>query len=524
MQLIAAPEDRELESALFQELNAACKHYIEQCDIPRAISYLREMQRYHHHEEAAVLIYGWDIFHTLKAISSDEFAKRHYPKAVPELAGSFFILNYPRPSQLHSAILSILCKLAQEQSEWFLPLIRQVGFESLQESDFQPFAKDGKKITPLAETLFLKLSKVIEHSATKEDMEWLLEAYEKYRRKISENQWISYHHGKLLLQLERYDEARQFIQEILNRHKAQFWAWAIMGGSYKESDPQMHLACLCKALSFPTESTLLLNVREELAGLLIKMGLLPEAKTEIETVIATRHLLDLPISSDLLLCLHDAWWKETQAKASNLGFYLKQLPKANELIEDEAAPVPGIVTAFYESTKGVFIQFALDKVALLKYGKCSCRHDFSIGDIVSVSVQEVSIGGQRRYEALNAEMAETLPSGEFIRKISGELKLPQKAEANVFGFVSDVYAPGDAIRGLSNGAKVSGLAIKEFNKKRNQYGWRALIVKPEPVPPAGEENKDKPCTASIPETAGLDGKAEEPELVKELTVHGEIST
>lgn len=523
VQLVSTPGDRALETRLFHVLNTVCKNAIEQCDIPRAISFLREMQRYHNNEEQLTLIYGWNIFHTLKAISTDDYSKRHYPKAVPELAGSFISLNYQRPSQLHSAVIAILCKLAQERADWFFPLVRQAGFDSLQESDFQPFAKDGKKITPLAETLFLKLAKALERSTDQADNEWLLAAIETHRKKLSDNQWISYYYGKLLLKLDRFDDAKKFIKEILNRHKAQFWAWAILGETFKAADKEVYLACLCKALSFPTESTLLLNVREELAHLLKEMNFLPEAKTEIEAIMAMKRQLDLPIPEELLAYTYEYWWQNTESKPNNLDFYLKRLPAANELLKDDSTPVAGIVTANYEGNKGVFIQFELDKVALLKYGKTASQETFAVGDIVAVCVQEVSIGGQRRYEALRAEAAAQVPSSDFVRKISGELKLPQKTENCVFGFVNDVYAPPDTIKGIPAGTKVSGLAIKEFNKKRNQYGWRALLLRIEPnAEPVVETN-------AVQEPVTEEKGAAEPETViggvaGEFPVPGEIST
>ncbi len=481
-QLTESPGDIAVKEKLFNLYNTVCKYHVERCDVSRAIYYLREMQNFGLQGEQSQTVLGWNIFHILKAIFCDDYAKRHYPKAVPELADRFFSLNFPRPSQLHSSIIGILAKLAQERTDWFLPYIRQTGFDALQDSDFQPYSKDGKKLTPLAETLFLKCAKALEHSPNLDDHRWLLESLEKHQQKFSENQWISYYQGKLMLKLDRVDGAKRFINEILGRHKNQFWAWAVFGETFKHSDSEMYLVCLCKALSFPTESSLLLNVREELAVLLHEMGFLPEAKTEIETIKAAKKLLDLPVPEEIQKITQEEWYASTVACKSNLAFYLQRLPQANALIKDDSAPQPGIVTACYEATRGVFIQFDLDKVALYKYGKTPDSLTFNVGDIVTVSVQEVLIGGHRRYEALKAEPGEQMPSEDYVKKISGDLKMPQKTEAAAFGFVGDIYAPPDLVKGLQNGAKVKGLAIKEFNKKRNQYGWRAIVLQADNTP------------------------------------------
>ena len=475
-QLAESPGDKQLTEKLFNLCNSACNYHIDQCDIAKAVLFLREMQSSEFQSEQATTVLGWNIFHILKAIYCDDYAKRNYQKAVPELAERFFLLKFPRPSQLHSSIIAILSKLAQERTDWFLPYIQQTGFDALQDSDFQPYSKDGKKLTPLAETLFLKCAKALEHSTNMDDHRWLLDSLERHQHKFSENQWISYYQGKLMLKLDRIDGAKRFIGEILARHKNQFWAWAVFGETFKHSDPEMYLDCLCKALSFPTESSLLLNVREELALLLHKMGFFPEAKAEIEALCTARKLLDLPIPGEIANLMKEDWYPATEANKSNLDFYLKRLPQANALLKDDSAPQPGIVTACYEATRGVFIQFDLDKVALYKYGKTSDQRTYAVGDLVTVSVQEVLIGGHRRYEALSAEPGDKLPAEEFVKQISGDLKMPQKSDAAAFGFIADIYAPPDLVKGFQNGAKVKGIAIKEFNKKRNQYGWRAIVL------------------------------------------------
>ncbi len=479
------PADDETIPKLFDALNLAAKYYIERNDIPSALTFIREMEKFVLDNEPFQNILGWDIFHSLKVIATDDYAKRHYSKAVPELINRYIAINIVYPSQLHSAILSILTRLSTEDSEWYLPFVRKYGFESLQESDYHSFAKDGKKVTPLAETLFLKLAKTVERSRNTDDTKWLFDCCEKQHIRFAENQWIIYYRGKFLFKLGQLEEAKRFAKEILQRNKHQFWAWAIFGATYKDVDNELYIACLCKALSFPTESALFLIIREELAFLLKGMNYLREAKTEFEIIISTRHLLEMPIPEVVAVVTGEPWYAQTECDETNLRFYLQRLPDANKLTQEDTEPVPGIVTAFYESNRGVFIQFGLDKVALYRYTKSPDQAPFAIGDTMKVWVQGLIINGQQRYEALRVEPECCFPAEEFARKMKGELKVPpQKGEGVVFGFISDAYVPPDLINNLKNGTPVTALVVKEFNKRRNQYGWRAIAVQADTTPAA----------------------------------------
>ncbi len=478
-----SPADGQLIPKLFSALNIAANYSIDHLDIPSAIVYIRDMGKYTANNESFQTILGWNIFYSLKAIAADDYAKRHYSKAVPELIYHYNAINFPCPSQLHSAILSILTRISTEDSDWFLPFVRQYGFESMQESDFNAFAKDGKKITPLAETLFLKLAKTVERSRNTDDSKWLFESCEKQYTRFAENQWIIYYRGKLLFKLGHIEAAKCYAKEIIIRNKHQFWAWAIFAATYKDINNELYITCLCKALSFPTESALFLMVREEMAFILKEMNYLREAKTEFEIIIASRRSLEMPIPEEIAAVTAESWYAEMEFDASNLSFYLKRLPDANKLTKENTDPVQGIVTAFYEGTKGVFIQFGLDKVALYRYAKTPIEVQYCIGDTMKVWVQGLIINGQQRYEASRVECDDCFPAEDFAKNITGELKIPQKGDGIAFGFIRDAYVPPDLIKNFKSGMMINATIVKEFNKKREQYGWRAIAVKADDAPP-----------------------------------------
>ncbi len=498
--LLENPDTAEFCQQYFWSLQKEGKFRIEHQDLQRAVFCLREMvQNRNHENEEQVLALGWMIVQTLKGFATDEYLRKQFVAFIPELVATYIDLKVPVPSQLHSAMLSMANKLAQEPVAWFVNLIKAYGLDCFQPVDFDEHYKDGRKHSPLVEMITVKTAKFMEKDKNEADLNWLLSYTERFIARMPNNYLLIYHHGRLLLALGRGEEAKSRLYAVLLKQKNQYWAWAAYGETLRNIDRQSCLACVCKSLSFPVDEHLLLIIREALVRLLIELEMLIEAKTEVEQIL--RFHKDTPdkISADIKAMVNADWFISTASNESNLNFYLSYLKAADKQLYSDKADVNGIVTAFYDEDKGVFIQFELDKVALYKFQKTSLpKSDFYLGKLVKVAVDGVTINGQPRYTALRVEPTEETPSETFFRQYSGDLKIPQKNETQSFGFVEDVFVPGDLFKKTSGLKKVTGLCIKEFNKKRNSYGWRALTIQERIV---SEEPKTPEADAPVVENA-----------------------
>lgn len=476
--LLENPESTEFCQQYFWSLQKEGKFRIEHQDLQRAVFCLREMvQNRNRENEEQILALGWMIVQILKGFATDEYLRKQFVAFIPELVATYIELKVPVPSQLHSSMLSMANKLAQEPVAWFVSLIKAYGLDCFQPVDFDEHYKDGRKHSPLVEMITVKMAKFMESAGDEADLNWLITYTERFINKMPNNYLLIYHHGRLLLALGRDDEAKARLYAVLLKQKNQYWAWGAYGGTLKNQDKQSYLACLCKSLSFPVDEHLLLIVREALVRLLVELEMYVEAKTEVEQILRLHKDAPEKISADIKEMVNAGWFAGTASNDSNLNFYLGHLKAADKLLYSDKTDVNGIVTAFYDEDKGVFIQFELDKVALYKFQKTSLpKSDFYLGKLVKVAVDAVTINGQQRYTALRVEPTEETPSETFFRHYSGDLKIPQKNETQSFGFVEDVFVPGDLFKKTPGLKKVCGVCIKEFNKKRNSYGWRALSV------------------------------------------------
>ena len=74
------------------------------------------------------------------------------------------------------------------------------------------------------------------------------------------------------------------------------------------------------------------------------------------------------------------------------------------------------------------------------------------------------------------ELTDRTPCTSFCKRFEGSIELNGSGR---FGFVDhEIYVPFELIDqcGLENYDFVRGLAISELNKKKNEYGWRALTL------------------------------------------------
>jgi len=125
--------------------------------------------------------------------------------------------------------------------------------------------------------------------------------------------------------------------------------------------------------------------------------------------------------------------------------------------------------------KGVTaVALGRDDFCLLHHDRFAEMADAAVGMAVEVKV--------RRDEKRNIilplawEKTAQTPPASFCKDFEGMIEM---VDGGRFGFVShEIYVPAALIKenGLSNGDTIRGLAITELNKKKNEYGWRALTA------------------------------------------------
>lgn len=131
----------------------------------------------------------------------------------------------------------------------------------------------------------------------------------------------------------------------------------------------------------------------------------------------------------------------------------------------------------------VLVEFVNKNKHMVHFVYDESRHGFfkysgllqnpKVGDLLKVRLRgNERTGFQKLLTARHADANTEIPA---IRKFSGNVKVI--APVN-FGFADDVFLQPDMIRaeGLSEGQLCNGTAVLSYNKKKETWGWKAIIV------------------------------------------------
>lgn len=283
-----------------------------------------------------------------------------------------------------------------------------------------------------------------------------------------EYKYPSYFKAKLLLALDSEENILSSFLPFAKQKRNDYWVWQLMAEIFVD-DEETQFACYCKALSLKTREDFLVKIRQEMAGIFISREMYDEAKTEIEKIIQTRKKEGWKITNQITHWQNQPWYNTATTKLHNKEVYNLHLKKAEEIlfqdIEEEV-----VVVEFVNENKNI-LNFVKDKN---KFGFFNYSDQLSkpqIGDILKVRFN--GEGQNDFFKILSAKKVESSIGSVAMREFNGALKV---ITPHMFGFADDVFIESSLIdkHNLINGKLLTGKAILSFNKKKNEWGWKAF--------------------------------------------------
>ena len=143
-------------------------------------------------------------------------------------------------------------------SKSYVEFFQWTGFDRFLEEDFEPFETNGRKIMSFVEQVIIAYAKVLlkgEHveddgimstKINEEKTALFLNFIDIVIEEHPDFQYSLYYKSKLLLALERFENAKKSLVPFVKMKKNDFWVWDLLGEAYGD-DADMQIACLCKA-------------------------------------------------------------------------------------------------------------------------------------------------------------------------------------------------------------------------------------------------------------------------------------
>tara|TARA_B100000767_G_scaffold14522_1_gene13917 strand:+ start:6308 stop:7819 length:1512 start_codon:yes stop_codon:yes gene_type:complete len=388
--------------------------------------------------------------------------------------------HFTKPSEGYSFMYKAFHKGYKNWSK-YLQFADWWNFENFMPADYLKEKVNEKKIMAVAEQGYIAYSKKLlqgepidsfaqKIKVDKEKIETFLPFLDEVLEKHPTYQYPPYFKAKLLLALGRDNDTLSAFLPFANQKKNDYWVWELMAEIFIE-DKEVQFACYCKALSLRTPEDFLVKLRQTFAAMLVDRQMYQEAKTEIEKAISTRSKHEWKLPNQITNWVEQDWYKSAIAKSDNSELYSKYFKKADEILFQ------------YVSEEIVGVEFVNESKNILNFVKNKKKFGFfkysnhlikpQIGDILNVRFN--GEGQEGFFKILTVKKADSNSTTEAFKKFEGTLRVisPQG-----FGFVEDVFIDSKFIqdKNLTNGQTYMGKAILSFNKKKDEWGWKAIAI------------------------------------------------
>jgi tetratricopeptide (TPR) repeat protein len=397
------------------------------------------------------------------------------------------LLEIPVQTDAYSFVFKAFHK-GLKDSVHYLDFVDWWGLENFIEDDFIKGEVNGKQIMSVVEQAYIAYSKrllltkpilfaglqVIPIGGTIsldiDRIHKFLPNLDDIINKYPEYQYPIYFKAKLMLAIGDQENLLNVFIPFAKSKKNDFWVWDVMSEIFEDTD-ENKLACLCKALSLKAKDDFLIKVRTHIIPLLLAKELYAEAKFELDAVIELRLKNQWKVQSNLTVLQEADWYKKTSTIQNNKALYNSYKTIAEQILYSDL-PEEIVVIEYVNSEKKI-ANFIKDKSThgFFKYSVLKTQP--KLGEVYKVRLEGES--GKQFYKVYTLVKVEDHSECKALKLFSGNVTVLQTSN---IGFVDSVFIGSDLVKKheLVNKQEVSGNAILSFNKKKNVWGWKALLI------------------------------------------------
>lgn len=300
----------------------------------------------------------WDVFKQIKVVVGEvsgalDRSQPVNPRHVDEIMDwmrKYYRLQPRIPDMACSTIIGQLAKVGSHLPK-FPDIVGWVGIDGLRSDDWKPNEYEGKTYPSLAIKVARALCKWVKAhpDASGSQIDMALEWAERAREtaKGDDALWLDWDVVILLRRKGNYVEAAKLLAGVIKAKRNEFWVWAEAGRLYQSEQPELALACFCRAFECPADPKFLVRVHEELAELLASQGEYGQASREINTAIAIREAEGWPLGRSLEELVAKPWYDPVAEGATEpKDFYARHsstaLSLCFDIVETKAATCLGV--------------------------------------------------------------------------------------------------------------------------------------------------------------------------------------
>jgi tetratricopeptide (TPR) repeat protein len=235
----------------------------------------------------------------------------------------------------------------------FADIIYWLRLDGLRTEDWLPNAFEGKTYPSLATKIALALCKWVKANpdvSTAEDtvmaLDWINQSQENAPGDYP--LWLKWNAAILHRKIGDFQRATELLAGVIKAKRNEFWVWAEAGRLYLSEQPELALACFCRALECPAEPKFLVRTHRELAELLVEQEEYAQASREVGITLDIRQTEGWPVGREMEAMIASPWYDASAIGAEHpKEFYGKHSPAALALcfdvVETKAANYLGVL-------------------------------------------------------------------------------------------------------------------------------------------------------------------------------------
>lgn len=406
------------------------------------------------------------LFKIVEYVKNQEKAKAE--SILSELSVIFSLLSGYKfgPSAGYSALLRCCISF----SEWneILSFLDWWSFDNLSDDDYKPFVNDkGFKMLSLAERAYIAKSKALIKQKDTSLIRAFLPQLETLMQTHVEMLYPGYFYGKLLMTLgDDKDEILRVLIPFVRKKSGEFWAWDLLSEVYQD-EPELYLACLLRAVHCKAKEGFLGKVRTKLASLYIKQGQYDRARYQIDVICDNYASQGWRLSGKVFEWSRESWINNVEPNSEDSIAY-RGLTDA--LLYTDKAETVAVVTYLDVKSNKMAMVYGYEKRVFQRLG---IRYE--VGTVLKI----VYSLKDKRMIIIDSQECMYLGDVEYIKELEGVVA---RKICNAFAFIKaetiHCYVAPQIVQSynIQNGQKIRFLAVYDYNKQKNEWGWVCVKV------------------------------------------------
>lgn len=404
----------------------------------------------------------WDIRRMLASAAKIEYIDYAW---LDSLVGKLRAIPIQKNSSAYHSLLSAAIKIRG----WIgvIEFINWWGLEHLTEEDYQHNTNSqGMNYMGLAESTYYALCRAMLMLNDEARQSSFIDKIQRVINKHPDYRFLPYYKAKLLFKLDRQEEALASLRHFAQSNDSAFWVWQLLGDEHRDVNDKMMF--YIKAVTCPAADNMVVKLQEHVGRFLISRNMAAMGKFLIEKAVQTRQKEGSHISYAIENMRQESWY-QTLEPAWDEHFVAEQVKLAENYLFAELPQFPVMVT--YTNEEKRIVSFFSEELqeGFFRIPK-SVGELPQRGQILIVKAPQLAVSAPTAVRSFDIDKSNSNP--HFFKAYNGMLRI----NFNGYGFVDDVFVETKLTEGLTNGAAVSGIARKTYNKKKESWGWYAVTI------------------------------------------------